>query len=230
MPHGRGSRDAGLDLSRASEAQILISRRVLVEKLGREPSRIIGLDVSYRGDYGYAAAVSINYATHEIEEISIAEGRVSFPYIPGFLAFREAPLMLKAFLSLKAREGVLMINGHGLAHPRRCGIASYIGAVLKKPSIGVAKKLLYGEIRREGAREYIVVDDKYVGIVLRSGGHMIYVSIGNMVDIEDLEIITHKMIPREGGLPLPIYWADKISRQRSRSSRSLNDFLSTNRI
>lgn len=223
------SRYGALDLSRAAQAQIIISRKVSIERLGREPRRVIGLDVSYRGDYGYAAAVSIDYATHEIEEIGVAEGITVFPYIPGFLAFREAPLMIKAFLSLKTREGILMVNGHGLAHPRKCGIASYLGVVLNMPSIGIARSLLYGEVRRDGGREYIVVDGRYVGIVIGSGRHAIYITIGNKVDIDDLEAIVLKMMPRKGELPLPIYWADRISRQISRGESSLDSFLKQGR-
>ncbi|MEM4971961.1 MAG: endonuclease V, partial [Sulfolobales archaeon] len=123
----------------------------------------------------------------------------------------------------------LMVNGHGLAHPRRCGIASYLGVVLNMPSIGIARKLLYGELRREGGREYIVVDGRYVGIAIGGGRHTIYITIGNKVDIEDLEAIALKMMPKEGELPLPIYWADRISRQMSRGLRSLDSFLSPGR-
>jgi len=224
VPRSRGPGPLGVDLSKAAQAQEMISRRVSIARLGREPKRVIGLDISYRGDYGYAAAVSIGYSSLEIEEVSTAEGRVGFPYIPGFLAFREAPLMLRAFLGLRRREGVLMVNGHGLAHPRRCGIASHVGAVLRMPSIGVAKSLLYGELRREGGREYIVVDGVYVGLVVRRGGRGIYITIGNMVDIEDLEAIAARMLGGSWSMPLPIYWADRISRERSRGSASLDRF------
>jgi deoxyribonuclease V len=211
----RGTR-VDFDLSKASQAQLMLSRLVTIEKLSREPRHVIGLDVSYRGDRGFGAAVSINYETGEIEDVRIAEGRVSIPYIPGYLAFREAPLMLRAYLSLKKRDGVIMVNGHGIAHPRGCGIASHIGVVLRMPSIGVARSLLTGSIASEGDREYIIASGKRAGIVYRIGGSRIYVTIGNMVDIEDLLEIVERTTAPEIGLPLPIYWADRISRDMSR--------------
>lgn len=204
------------DLSKASQAQLMLSRLVIIERLPREPKRVIGLDVSYRGDRGFGAAVSINYETREVEDVSIAEGRVSIPYIPGYLAFREAPLMLRALLGLKKRDGVIMVNGHGIAHPRGCGIASHIGVVLRMPSIGVARSLLTGSIASEGDREYIIAGGKKAGIVYKIGGSRIYVTIGNMVDIEDLLEIVGRTISPGIGLPLPIYWADRISRNASR--------------
>lgn len=194
----------------------MLSRHVIIERLSREPRHVIGLDVSYRGDRGFGAAVSINYKTGEIEDVSIAEGRVSIPYIPGYLAFREAPLMLRAFLGLRRRDGVIMVNGHGIAHPRGCGIASHIGVVLRMPSIGVARSLLTGSIASEGDREYIIANGRKTGIVYRIARSRIYVTIGNMVDIEDLLAIVEKTTPPGIGLPLPIYWADRISRDISR--------------
>lgn len=205
-----------IDLFKAAQAQIMIARRVVIRRLAREPRSIVGLDVSYKGDMGFAAAISINYKTLEIEEIGVAEGKVVFPYIPGYLAFREAPLMLRALAKLRGEKDLLMVNGHGIAHPRRCGIASYIGVIMGLPSVGVAKRLLTGRVVEERGKRLIVIDDGTVaGIVVRSGGSDLYITIGHMVDIEDLEEIAMKTMVRGRRLPEPIYWADRISRSRS---------------
>lgn len=205
----------GIDLFKAAQAQVMIARKVVIKKLSSEPGSIVGLDVSYRGDTGFAAAVSISYRTLEIEEVGIAEGKVGFPYIPGYLAFREAPLMLKALMKLRGKKDLLMVNGHGLAHPRRCGIASYLGVIAGLPSIGVARRLLTGRVVENSGKRFIVVDDKVVGIVVRLGGSDLYVTIGHMVDIEDLEEILRRTAVTGRSLPEPIYWADRISRDRS---------------
>lgn len=214
-----------IDLFKASQAQIMISRRVVIKKLSREPESIVGLDVSYKGDMGFAAAVSINYRSLDIGEIAIAEDLVGFPYIPGYLAFREAPLMLKALMRLRGKKDLLMVNGHGIAHPRRCGIASYLGVITGLPSIGVAKKLLTGTVVERSGRKLIVVDDTVAGIVVSSGGSDLYITIGHMVDIDDLEEIARRTIVRGKKLPEPIYWADRISRERSRGREGMQRTL-----
>ncbi len=208
-----GYRD--IDLFKASQAQNMIAKKVKIKRLSDEPSSIVGLDVSYKGHMGFAAAVSINYRTLRIEDVGLAEGEVRFPYIPGYLAFREAPLMLKALMRLRGKKDLLMVNGHGIAHPRRCGIASYLGVLVGLPSVGIARKLLIGRVDERRGKRFIVVDDTVAGVVLRVGGSDLYVTIGHMVDIEDLEEIVARTIISGRPLPEPIYWADKISRERS---------------
>ena len=204
-----------IDLFKASQAQVMIARKVKIQKLLREPRSIVGLDVSYRGETGFAAAVLINYKTLEIEEVEVAEGRVVFPYIPGYLAFREAPLMLKALMRLKGEKDLLVVNGHGIAHPRRCGIASYLGVIMGLPSIGVAKRLLAGSVVERNGKRLIVIDGIVAGVVLRLGKSDLYITIGHMVDIEDLEEIARRTTISGRSLPEPIYWADRISREKS---------------
>lgn len=193
----------------------MIARKVKIQKLLREPRSIVGLDVSYRGETGFAAAVLINYKTLEIEEVEVAEGRVVFPYIPGYLAFREAPLMLKALMRLKGEKDLLVVNGHGIAHPRRCGIASYLGVIMGTPSIGIAKRLLAGSIVEKSGKRLIVIDGIVAGVVLRLGRSDLYITIGHMVDIEDLEEMARRTTVSGRSLPEPIYWADRISREKS---------------
>lgn len=211
----------GFDLEKAARAQEILSSKVRVERLSRRPGRIIGLDVSYKGGLGFAAAAAFSYEEMSLEEVSIASGRVGVPYIPGFLAFREAPLMIRAFMGLKMREGVLMVNGHGLAHPRGCGIASYLGLVLGLPSIGVAKKILVGRVVDEEGRSFIEVSGKRVGVVIRKGGSRIYATIGHMVSLEDVEEITRRSFAEGHTLPAPLEAADRLSRSAASSSQDL---------
>ena len=102
-----------------------------------------GVDTWYRDDNAYAAVVVMNLADLKILEEAMAAKPVQFPYIPGLLSFREGPVILKALHKLKKPPDLLMIDGQGIAHPRRFGIACHIGVLLDKPSIGCAKTRLY---------------------------------------------------------------------------------------
>ncbi len=186
--------------------------------IGPDPpsvQRIAGLDVSYRGkNFGVAVAVVVDTTTLEILDCKAAKGIVNIPYVPGFLAFREAPLMIAALESLDVKPDVVMVNGHGLAHPRKLGIASHIGVVLDIPSIGVARHHLYGRIVQEGQETKIVVDDRVVGYVIRTPqGGKLYVSVGHKVTPEFARDLVIKMFRPPYSLPEPIRLADQISRR-----------------
>lgn len=176
---------------------------------------------------GFAAAVAVDIRDLKVVDLSIVSSEVSFPYIPGYLAFREAPLMLRAFLRLRNRDDtIIMVNGHGIAHPRGLGIASHIGVVLDRPSIGVAKKLLVGEVSKIGGREVIIHNNRVVGIIVSNerSKDKYYVTIGHRVSIEDVEYYIERTFNqryRRSKPPYPIYLADKISREAARGVEGL---------
>ncbi|MCS7145848.1 MAG: endonuclease V [Nitrososphaerota archaeon] len=144
---------------------------------------LCGLDVSYSGEEGVAAAVLWSRVERRVVESAAFRGAVLTPYVPGLLYVREAPLMLAAIRRLSRVPDLLLIDGHGLAHPRRAGLASIVGLLADTPSIGVAKSMLYGEARLEEGVECIVVGDERVGVVFRDDrGRRFYVSLGHRVD------------------------------------------------
>jgi deoxyribonuclease V len=120
-----------------------LARRVRLRPLA-VPEIAIGLDASYgRGDrIGWAAAVVVRRADLLPVRTSTASAPVRFPYVPGLLSFRELPLLRAALRRLPLRGAVLLVDGQGIAHPRRFGIASHLGVLLGVPSIGVAKSFL----------------------------------------------------------------------------------------
>lgn len=203
------------------------------------PNTIIGVDISYdiKRGLGYCAAVIVDITKLKVLKYSIIVDEVKIPYIPGYLAFREAPLIFKTLKNLDeelVRGSILMINGHGIAHPRRFGIASHIGVVMNLPSIGVAEKMLSGEIISVGGREVIVIDRRIVGIVLssRRSRKKYYMTIGHKVSIEDLEYYARRTFSgdfRESKPPYPIYLADTISRNARRGEKYLARWLEANR-
>ena len=116
------------------------------EKQAINPRFIAGVDISAPNSEGLAraAAVVLNYPELEVIEVKIAEDKLNFPYIPGLLSFRETPLVLAACQKLSADPDLLLVDGQGIAHPRRFGLASHIGLLLDIPTIGCAKSRLCG--------------------------------------------------------------------------------------
>lgn len=134
------------------------------------------------------------------------------PYIPGFLAFREIPGYMRAYSRLTIDPDLILVDGHGLAHPRGFGIASHLGLVLDKPSIGVAKHKLYGDIVEYNGTRYIIAHDRFVGYVIEHLGQELYVSIGYKIRLEDIIRIITKLLSKDKKLPIPLQYADEYSK------------------
>ncbi len=181
-----------LDVSQARELQVKLSHKVMRCNDKMNIKLIAGIDVSVSrySRSGRAAVVVVNYPDLEVREISVAEGAIDFPYIPGLLSFREAPLALQAWKGLETRPDLLMVDGQGLAHPRRLGIASHLGLLLNIPSIGCAKSRLigtHGSLPEEaGSYSLLLENDEVIGAVVRTKHAVkpLYVSIGHRTDLD----------------------------------------------
>ena len=180
------------DLREAKACQRRLRERVeCQDRLG--PVRCVaGADVSYlQGEAKlYAAVVLLDAATLEPLETATTVAPTRFPYLPGYLSFRESPAILEAYSKLDRKPDLLMVDGHGLAHPRGFGIACHLGVVLRVPTVGVAKSVLTGEAgvpsRERGSRAPIIYQGARVGAVVRTrnGVSPVYVSIGHRVCLE----------------------------------------------
>lgn len=152
---------------------------------------IAGVDLSFpRADQGYAVIVVIDMRTMQMVECVAESSPISFPYIPGLLAFREGPAFLKAWEKLQSKPDVVMFDGQGIAHPRHMGIAAHMGLFLELPTIGVAKSHLYGRYTDpgddRGNYEYLYDDQgEIIGAVLRTQrmSKPVFVSPGHMIDL-----------------------------------------------
>jgi deoxyribonuclease V len=155
----------------------------------RAPRLIAGADVAYDKESArcFAAVVLMRAPEMKVIEEAVADAPISFPYVPGLLTFREGPAVLAAFRKLRQRPDVVLFDGHGLAHPRRFGLASHLGYLLDVPSVGCAKSILVGEHRRLGRRAgsfaWLIDRGERVGAALRTraGVRPIYVSPGHRV-------------------------------------------------
>jgi len=171
-----------------------------------EGAIVAGLDVGFRGETARAAAVAVRYPDMTPLDQAVAELPVQFPYIPGLLAFREAPVMLEALAQLRFTPDLLMVDGHGISHPRRMGIAAHLGVYLDKPAIGCAKSRLCGHFEpppdEPGAWTPLLDAGEVIGAVLRTqrGQAPLFVSIGHRISLENalhavLHCVRHHRLP-----------------------------------
>lgn len=152
---------------------------------------IAGADVHYpQRDTARAVALLMRYPELELAEHAVVEEPVTFPYVPGLLSFREAPAVLHAMERLSRRPDLVLVDGQGIAHPRRLGIGAHLGLILDLPAIGAAKSRLFGHAPEPGPQagswEPLMAGSEVVGAVLRSRTAVkpLYVSIGHRVDLE----------------------------------------------
>ncbi len=180
-----------------STAQALEIQRSLAAKVSRcgeitTPRFIAGVDISIQKARGMAtgAAVVLRYAELELVETQVVQRKLDFPYIPGLLSFRESPITLAACERLSLTPDLILVDGQGIAHPRRMGLASHLGLFLNTPTIGCAKSRLCGSHEEPGEKpgSYAEIVDRgeTIGAALRTrlGTKPIYVSIGHKVDLQ----------------------------------------------
>jgi deoxyribonuclease V len=150
---------------------------------------VAGVDVGFRGNVARAAVVVLAFPELEPVDYTMAEVPVTFPYVPGLLAFREGPSVLAALDKLTTWPDLLIFDAQGVAHPRRLGLAAHMGVILDRPSVGCAKSRLAGVHDEPGEAVgdwvFLYDEDETIGAVVRSrsGVKPIYVSIGHRVDL-----------------------------------------------
>jgi deoxyribonuclease V len=150
---------------------------------------VAGADVSTQGDMGYATVVVLSFPDLSVVEVRGYEARLTFPYVPGLLAFREIPPVVGALRKVESEVDAMLFDAHGLAHPRGMGLASHLGLFIDVPSVGCAKSRLVGEHEEPGPEKGDTADLVYrktlVGKVVRTRSRVspVYVSVGNGIDL-----------------------------------------------
>lgn len=192
----------------AVELQKNLRAQVEIRPLTSEIKIIAGADISFNKfeETIYAAIVVIDLATMQtIEEAGVVSS-TKFPYVPGLLSFREAPAVLEAWAKLKIEPDAVMFDGQGIAHPRRIGIASHVGLMLNRPTIGCAKSVLVGRYEEpsseRGAWTPLVDKGETIGAALRTKTKVqpVYVSPGHLIDLSAAVDLTLKS---DGGYRQP---------------------------
>lgn len=187
------------------------------DRLG-EIRRVAGVDVGFESEGRVARAAVAVLAFPSLEPVDRAVARlpVSFPYVPGLLSFREIPVVLAALAKLREKPDVLLCDGQGIAHPRRCGLASHLGLVTGLPAVGVAKSRLVGSHPEPGARRGsqapLVDRGEVIGAVLRTrtGVKPLYVSTGHRIALPTAVTLVLACAPRYR-LPETTRWAHRLA-------------------
>jgi deoxyribonuclease V len=181
---------------------------VRTSRLRRDPVLVAGCDMSAErfGKVLHCGVVVVRLADLETVATAAVSVPARFPYVPGLLSFREAPGILDALARIRLRPDVLVLDGHGRAHPRRFGIASHVGVAAGIPSLGCAKSILVGEHRRlgrrRGATAELVHQGETVGRALRTrnGVKPVFVSVGTGMNLDDAVRLCLAM---DGGVRIP---------------------------
>lgn len=193
----------------AIQLQARLRERVVLEDAFRQIRFVAGADMAFDPETEEAFAGVIVYRFPQLEEVErrMARRRLQFPYVPGLLSFREIPILMAAFARLKTEPDLLLIDGHGRAHPRLFGIACHVGVLFDKPAIGCAKSLLVGEAAepgwKSGSTAPLNHHGETLGTVLRTRDNTrpIFVTQGHRVSLETavklvLKCIDGYRIPR----------------------------------
>lgn len=217
------------DIQNGLRERIDLSNRFQLEEI----NLVAGVDLAYWSeqgiDHGVCCIQVLDYSTKAvIEEVEFV-GAVEFPYISGYLAFRELPLILEAVKRLKNQPDLYMFDGNGYLHSRHMGIATHASFYLEKPTIGIAKTYLkIADVNftmpknQMGAYTDIVINGEVYGRSLRTRVDVkpIYVSCGNWIDLDTATKITMHFIEKESRLPIPVRYADLATHEARRKCKN----------
>jgi deoxyribonuclease V len=210
------------DIKAARRVQLKLAARVRCVPLKSQIRLVAGVDAAFAANRVFAAACLYAFPSLEPVEDAVALRELRFPYVPGFLTFREGPAILEAVAALGRKPDLILVDGQGIAHPRRLGIASHIGVLLGIPTIGCAKSRLVGEFREpgreRGCRSRLRFEGETLGAVLRTrtGVRPLFVSPGHLIDIPG----SVRVVLRTAAgfrIPEPLRRADRLSRAASKA-------------
>jgi deoxyribonuclease V len=227
--YGFDNFDSDRPLEKLARFQKSIAKKVSLRGRRGTPRFVGGVDVSYTsGNEGVAAYALIETATGELVWSTTIRRPVSFPYITSYLTFRELPLYVALIEEVRAQKRlapVVVVDGTGILHPRRAGIACHLGVITGIPTIGLTKKLLCGQVDIKGLRPResrpVLMNEEPIGVAIRpTSGSLrpLFVSPGSGVNLSSAARIVEAVL---GGkrLPLPLYWSDRLSRQHAKNVR-----------
>ena len=208
-----------LTVEEARAIQEQLRSEVITEDRLAPVQYVAGVDAGFEdsGTITRAAVAVLSFPDLQLRETAIARRPTTFPYVPGFLSFREIPAVLDALEKISITPDLILCDGQGIAHPRRFGIACHLGVLVEVPTIGVAKSLLvgkYAEVSDErGGWQPLLFQGDTIGAVLRTrtGVKPVYVSSGHRVSLTTAIEYVLRCTPKYR-LPETTRWADKLSR------------------
>ncbi|MEM7713056.1 MAG: deoxyribonuclease V [Cyanobacteria bacterium P01_A01_bin.68] len=211
-----------LTTSEAKTIQEELRKEVITEDRFEEPVKYVaGVDMGFEADgtISRAAVAVLSFPDLQLQEQTIAKRPTTFPYIPGFLSFREIPAVLDALQKINTTPDIILCDGQGLAHPRRLGIACHLGVILDMPTIGVAKSWLIGDYeevpQEKGSWKPLIHKDETIGAVLRTRANVkpLYISSGHRISLPTAIDYVLRCTPQYR-LPETTRIADKLASNR----------------
>ena len=203
-------------VSKAHKTQLSLSQKVIAEdRLPKEIKLVAGVDVAYIDDLAISAVAALDYESLELLEWQTATCPMKFPYIPTLLSFRELPPAVACIKKLRLQPDILLVDGQGAAHPYGCGFASHLGLAIGKPTVGIAKSRLVGELQVMAGQEFLVQKDQIIGAVVatKKGVKPVYVSVGHLISLGTaIKIAKHCV--RNSRIPEPILQAHKMASEK----------------
>jgi deoxyribonuclease V len=202
-------------VEKAHNTQLKLAGKIVFkDKLPKKIRLIAGVDIAYSEDKSIGAVAVLDYDSLEIIETQTTISKTLFPYIPTLLSFREIPPAVSSIRELRSSPDVFLADGQGYAHPYHCGFASHLGLVTNKPTVGVAKSRLYGEVEKAQNEDLLFLkhNDEIIGAAIKTKRESkpIYVSVGHMVSLEKaIKIVRH--CTHGSRIPKPILEAHRIA-------------------
>jgi len=194
-----------LSYSKAIKRQQKLAKQVIAKNVFSKIKRVCAVDVSYRKDLAHCAAVIMDRISLQLIEFKHVIIDVKYPYIPGLFMLRESEPIFHVLKKLETDFQLLLVDGNGQLHPRKCGLACYLGIALNLPTIGVAKNLLCGTIRGN----FVEIDGKKMGaIIQKRKNRKIFVSVGHKISLRSALKIVNEMILDDQWQPEPLRIAD----------------------
>ncbi len=207
-----------VDIQQAIHIQNNLRRNIILDNNLAKIHRVAGVDVAFFDIWAICAICVLEYPGLNLIETVYARSRVSFPYVPGLLTFREGPVVLRAFQRLKNKPDLVIFDGQGICHPRRMGIATHMGIFMNIPTIGCAKSHLYGVYKmpesKKGAYSFIYdrSTGEILGVVLRTRINIrpLFVSCGYKVSLKQAMKLVLEFCPKYR-IPQPIRCAHQLA-------------------
>jgi len=199
-----------MQLSEYKKEQLEMSKKVVIDKLNKKPEIIAGINKAFVSDKIVVGVFACDKNFKEIDS-AFSVKKLEFPYVAGYLGYREGPAMLEAFSLLKDKPDLLIVEGNGVLHPRKFGLACYVGLAADIPTIGVAKSLLVGDVKKGD----VFLNDEIIGkeVLSKKRSKPLYVSVGNKITLKEaVKIIKESIIPPHK-LPEPLHLANRLAKK-----------------
>lgn len=215
-----------VDFDKLKKEQLKLSESVILKDSFKKVETVAGIDQTYVKDDVISHIVVCDYKTINVIEKQTATAKAPIPYKPGFLAYRELPAMVQAYNQLEHSPDVIIVDGHGIAHPRRFGIASHFGLIINKPTIGIAKALVAGTV--ENGKIYVETELRGFELTTKEHATPIYVSPGHMISLGTALRLVRECTRPPHKLPEPLHLAHRGARREMKERLTKPGEQSTN--